>query len=207
MKNINFIILFLFIFFIVGTVKGQVQKAYVAEINAINPGLTNSVVSGQAILFIANGQLTITMVVKGLAPNIMHLQHIHGFMNGEKGTCAPLEADTNIDGIIDLIETHPYSGTTLIPFNADPIALVIKSDTYPVADKNGLITYTMTVSLDKLEAAIKKEYGINKLELEDRVIFIHGIPEGDPLPSSVQSLPGVPAFITVPVACGTIRAL
>ncbi|MDD3722374.1 MAG: hypothetical protein PHW92_07795 [Lutibacter sp.] len=207
MKKCNLIIIILFTFFIVGTTSGQVQKAYVAEINEINPELTKNDVSGQAIFIIANGQLSISMVVKGLAPNMMHLQHIHGFISGEKGTCAPPEADTNNDGVIDLLETHTYSGKTLVPFNGAPIALAIKSDSYPVADENGLITYNMTISLDELEAAIQKAYGIDQLSLEDRVIFIHGIPEEDPLPSSVQSLPGVPAFITVPVACGTIKAL
>lgn len=207
MKNNKLIIFILFAFFIVGTIQGQNQKAYIAEINGINSSLTKNEVSGQAIFIIANGELSISIAVKGLAPNIMHLQHIHGFMNGKKGTCAQAEADTNNDGIIDLIETHIYSGKTLVPFNASPIELVIKSDSYPVADENGLITYSMTISLDELESAIQKEYGINQLSLEDRVIFIHGIPESDPLPESVQSLPGVPAFITVPVACGTIKAL
>lgn len=61
--------------------------------------------------------------------------------------------------------------------------------------------------LDKLQAAIKKQYGIDDLALEDRVIFIHGVPEGQKLPDSVQSLPGVPAYITVPIACGVIKAL
>lgn len=207
MKKFNLIIFILFAFFIVGTAYGQVQKAYIAEINEMNPELTKDEVSGQAIFTIANGQLSIIMVVKGLPPNMMHLQHIHGFISGEKGSCAPAEADTNKDGVIDLIETHAYSGKTLVPFNGAPIELAIKSDSYPVADANGLITYTMTVSLDELEAAIQKKYGIDQLSLEDRVIFIHGIPEEDPLPATVQSLSGVPAFITVPIACGTIKAL
>lgn len=207
MKNFNLIIFILFTFFTVATAYGQAQKAYIAEINEMNPELTKGEVSGQAIFTIANGQLSVIMVLKGLPPNMMHLQHIHGFISGEKGSCAPAEADTNKDGVIDLIETHAYSGKTLVPFNGAPVELAIKSDSYPVADANGLITYTMTVSLDELEAAIQKKYGIDQLSLEDRVIFIHGIPEDDPLPATVQSLPGVPAFITVPIACGTIKAL
>lgn len=207
MKNYNLIILILFAFFTVGTTNGQVQKAYTAEINEMNPELTKNEVSGQAIFIIANGQLSISMVVKGLDPNMMHLQHIHGFISGEKGTCPPPKADTNNDGVIDLIETHAYSGKTLMPLNGAPIDLVIKSDSYPVADENGLITYKMTISLDKLEAAVQNKYGIDQLSLENRIIFIHGIPEKASLPGSVQSLPGVPAFITVPVACGAIKAL
>ena len=179
---------------------------YVAKINAINPQLTNSKVSGEAIFIEANGKLKITMVVKGLSPG-MHLGHIHGFVSDKASTCPPSNADTNGDGIVDLIETEPYAGTTLIPFNGDPVGLKIKSDTYPVADKNGVLTYEMTVSLDKLDAAIKKAYRINKLSLENRVIFIHGVPEGKSLPGSAKSLPGVPAYVTVPIACGEIRAL
>ena len=180
--------------------------AYVAEINAINPQLSNSKISGQAIFIIADGKLKITMVIKGLTPG-MHLGHIHGFISDKAATCPPSNADTNGDGIIDLMETEPYAGVTLIPFNADPVGLKIKSDTYSVADKDGLLTYEITIPLDKLNAAIKKEYGINKLDLDHRVIFIHGVPEKTSLPNTVKSLPGVPAYITVPVACGEIKAL
>lgn len=180
--------------------------AYVAEINAINPQLTNSKVSGQAIFIVADGQLKITMVVKGVSPG-MHLQHIHGFISGQAAICPPANADKNGDGIIDLVETEPSAGTTLIPFNGAPIELKIKSDTYPVAGKDGILTYEMTVPLAQLNAAIKKEYGIDKLDLEHRVIIIHGVPEGTSLPNTVQSLPGVPAYVTVPIACGEIKAL
>lgn len=198
-------------FFAVSMTSAQGQSAdethaYVAKISEINPQLTKGDVSGQAIFIIANGQLKITLVVKGLSPG-MHLQHIHGFMTDKAATCPPANADKNGDGIIDLVETEPYAGTTLIPFNGDPVGLKIKSDTYPVADKNGVLTYEMTVPLDKLNAAIKKEYGIDNLSLENRVIFIHGVPESTSLPNTVQSLPGVPAYVTVPIACGVIKAM
>lgn len=183
------------------------SDAYIAEIKEINSQLTEDEVSGQAIFIVADGNLSITLAVKGVAPNLMHLQHIHGFISGGAGTFPPATADTNDDGIIDLIETHEYTGKTLIPFNGTPIDLEIKSDSYPVANKDGLLTYQITIPLDKLKAAIKAEYGIDKLALEDRVIFIHGIAEENTLPDSVQSLPGVPAYITVPIACGVIKAL
>jgi hypothetical protein len=34
---------------------------------------------------------------------------------------------------------------------------------------------------------------------------LHGVDAATPLPSTVASLPGVPAFLTLPVACGEIR--
>jgi hypothetical protein len=88
----------------------------------------------------------------------MYLQHIHGFIGGGGGgTSPPVSADTNGDGIIDLIETHDFTGKTLIPFNGGPIDLEIKSDSYPVANKDGLFTYQITIPFDKLKAAIKAE--------------------------------------------------
>lgn len=181
--------------------------AYIAEIKELNPQLTEEEVSGQAILVVSDGELQITLVVKGLPPDMMHLQHLHGFIEGGKASFPPAEADTNKDGIIDLLETNKYTGKTLIPFNADPVELQIKSDTYPNANRDGLLTYQMSIPLDELKAAIKEEYDIDELSLEDRVIYIHGIPEENSLPESVASLPGVPAYITVPIACGVIKAL
>lgn len=186
---------------------GQGSKAYTVEINGMNPSLANGEIFGEAILLIHDGQLTITLATKGLKPDMMHLQHIHGFVDGRKSTCPTSTADANGDGVVDLIETEPAAGTTLIPFNATPVDLQIKSDTYPTADSDGLITYHITVPLERLEESVRKEYDIDRLSLENRVIFIHGIPENDPLPNSAESLPGVPSHITVPVACGEIKAL
>lgn len=199
------------VLFIVSSSNAQKSSAnksqvYVATLTAINPQLTNSQASGQAIFIVKNGMLKITMVVKGVSPG-MHLQHIHGFITSKESTCPPAEADTNGDGIIDLLETEPYAGTTLIPFNSNPSGLMIKSDTYSVASDDGILIYEMTVPLSQLNAAIKKEYKIDKLDLGNRLIFIHGVPKDMVLPKTVGSLPGVPAYITVPIACGEIRAL
>lgn len=183
------------------------NAAYYAEINEVNPDLTQEEVSGQATLIVKDGQLSVTLVAKGLAPGIMHLQHMHGFKGSDEGvTCPTAEADTNGDGIIDLIETHPHTGVTLIPFNAAPAELTILSSSYPVANENGLLTYEITVPLDELETAVREKYGIGQLALEDLAIYIHGVPEDAGLPDSVQSLPDVPATVTVPVACGALEA-
>ncbi len=203
----SLVVLALITVFSVGQSTAQVTKAYVAEINGMNPDLTHGEVTGNAIFIIENGELSISLAVNGLSPGMMHLQHIHGFVDGKKSTCPTRKADINNDGVVDLIETELFSGTTLVPFNGSPVDLQIKSDTYPVANKDGLIVYKMTVPLKELKEAIKKQYGVDQLSLENRVIYIHGIPDGDPLPDSVKSLPGVPASITVPVACGVIKAL
>lgn len=44
------------------------------------------------------------------------MQHFHGFTDGRNATCAKAAADTSHDGIVDLLETEPTSGTTMVPF-------------------------------------------------------------------------------------------
>jgi hypothetical protein len=185
----------------------QEQRAFVVDLSGMNSSLTGSDVSGQAILIVDSGNLQISLVAKGLSPDMMHLGHIHGFMTGEASTCPDMAADANGDGVVDLIETEPSAGVTLIPFNDDPAGLTIETDTYPTATAEGLITYVMTVPLDALGAAVKSTYDIDDLALGNRVIFLHGVPEGtSALPDSAESLPGVPAYVTIPIACGQIEA-
>lgn len=199
------IMAFLAGFLLASFVWAQEDSAFSATLQELNPDLTSGEVSGQAIFIIADGQLHISLIARGFEPG-MHLQHIHGFTQGGQSTCPAADADANGDGIVDLLETEPAAGVTLIPFNSAPAELMIESDSYPLADADGLMTYTMTVPLAALESALQDAYKIAALDLGSRVIFIHGVPEGAGLPDTVQSLPGVPAYVTVPLACGEIRA-
>lgn len=182
----------------------QGPTAYTAEIHEMNPQLTQGTVSGQAVLTVDGNELNITLLAKGL-PAGMRLAHIHGFTTVKAATCPAPSADVNADGIVDLIETEPAAGVTLIPFNADLAAAVILSDTYPVAADDGTLVYHATVDLTGLEAIAAKDYDISDLDLGNKVIFIHGVADGQTLPDTVASLPGVPATVTVPIACGELN--
>ena len=48
--------------------------------------------------------------------------------------CPAVRNDTNGDGIIDLIETEPVAGTTMVPFHDDPDSMKMVKDTYPAGD-------------------------------------------------------------------------
>lgn len=182
----------------------QADAAFTAEFQAVNPQLTTNDVSGQAILTIAGDDLRITLIAKGM-PAGMRLAHIHGFITEQASSCPAADADVNGDGIVDLIETEPSAGVTLIPFNADPAGLKILSDSYPISSADGLVIYQATLSLAALNDAIAAEYDIANLNLADRVIFIHGVADEVMLPDTVQSLPNVPARVTVPIACGKLN--
>lgn len=182
------------------------SQSFRAELMPLNASVGGGA-RGTATLTITGDTLTIEADVQHLSPG-MHMIHIHGFPAGDKAaSCASAAQDTNKDGIVDLAETGPVSGTTLIPFDGAPATLKIASDTYPKADADGTFRYRASVSLTKLDAALKKQFGIDSLQLDRRVIYVHGIPASSHLPAIVKSLPGVPATITLPVACGVIRAV
>ncbi len=184
----------------------QADAAFTAEFQPVNPQLTSSEVSGQVIVTIVGDDLHITLIAKGMPPG-MRLAHIHGFKTEQASSCPAADADVNGDDIVDLIETEPSAGVTLVPFNADPAGLAILSDSYPVSSADGYLIYQATVSLAALDDAVAAEYDIAALNLAHRVIFIHGVADEVMLPDTVQSLPNVPARVTVPIACGELNAL
>lgn len=175
--------------------------------------LNGAVKAGQAIdgtaKFTVDGNIvTIEVEAFSLPPNMMHLQHLHDFKDGSEAKCPPFEeADDNDDGVVDLIETRDYSGITMIPLHENPVSLEIKTETYPTANEEGDLTYTNSFTLDSMATAVEEKYGIENFDLENFVIFLHGISEMVDLPESVQSLPDVPASVTLPIACGQLQKI
>jgi hypothetical protein len=178
---------------------------YVAKLTPLNADKVGTSASGTADIEIADGKMNVTIDLKGLSPNLMHLQHFHGFVDGKDATCPTAASDANGDGYVDLMETEKTSGTTMLPFHAHPASLEIATDTYPVADKDGNAHYTHSDDVATIEKSLKEKLKATGLELAKRVIFIHGVPSDTKLPDTVKSLPGAPAQLTIPVACGKIE--
>jgi hypothetical protein len=177
---------------------------YVAELHALNTKTTGMQTAGEARFTIIGDSLTISVTTRHAPPAMMHLQHFHGFTTSQNATCPTASADANHDGVIDLIETEPTSGTTMVPFTGDPVSMEIVTDSYPKASADGTYQYRKTVSLSALEAAFAKAFDGQKLDLGRRVVIIHGVPPTTTLPASVASLGKIPAQVTVPIACGKI---
>lgn len=181
------------------------SSQYVARLEPLNARLSGRMAGGEARFVIEQGTLTISVDARGTAPGIMHLQHLHGFADGRSASCATADADGNGDGIVDLIETEAVSGTTMVPFTANPADLKIVADTYPKASDNGSYSWRHSVPLDKLRQAFAGKFGGHDLMLERRVVYIHGVAPTTSLPESVASLGTVPAQVTLPIACGRIE--
>lgn len=179
------------------------KTLYVAQLHPMNAKVTGHRTTGEARFTMKGDSLTISVKVKDAAPGITHWQHFHGFKDNRDATCATQAADKNRDGIVDLIETEPASGTTMVPFIDDPVSMNVAEGTYPMASVAGTYEYRRTVSLEALSAAFSKAFDGSKLDLDRRVVLIHGTPNS--LPASVASLGPIPAQVTLPIACGTIE--
>lgn len=182
----------------------KAEVTYVAKLHPLNASVTGLQTTGEARFVVRGDQLEISIDARDLPPDMMHLQHFHGFADNQQATCPTAAADVNGDGIVDLIETEPVAGTTMVPFHADPVSMEIVTDTYPKASATGSYDYRETVSLSALTTAFEKAFQSTGLDLDRRIVFIHGVPPSTKLPETVASLGTIPAQITLPIACGEI---
>jgi hypothetical protein len=189
---------------VAGAQTGQSNAVYVAHLSALNTTVTGLKSVGEATFTIKGDSLTIAVNASGLPKDIEHWQHFHGFTDGRQAACPAQSADANGDGIIDVVETGAAAGTTMVPFSGDPVSMDVPHGTYPKASATGTLQYQETVSLSALQAAFAKAFDGQTLDLDRRVVFIHGIPAASTLKASVASLGPIPGQVTLPIACGKI---
>ena len=160
-------------------------KMYTVDFSALN----GSGVSGSAELTLKGDQLTVKVQATGLEPNMVHPQHIHGFMDNKRNsTCPTSSADTNGDGIVDLGEGAPSYGPVLLE-------LYVPIDEFPVADANGVLSFERTFTLGETEFEEEGELISRSAlsPLQNRAIVLHGMTVNGEY------------VATLPVACGQIQ--
>lgn len=151
--------------------------------------LNGSGATGSSTFTLRGNTFTASVDVSGL-DDALHPQHIH-----EGSMCPPPEADVNEDGFIDVIEGIPFYGPVFINLDndfADPAATL----DFPTGES---YSYDGTGTRSSYQAATG-----DALKLGTRHVVVHGVDPSTELPDSVASLPGLPAFATLPVACGEL---
>lgn len=82
----------------------------------------------------------------------------------------------------------------------------VNHDGYSVADKYGHYEYDKDVPLKDLQAKFKQAFGSDDLQLDKRVVYVHGVPADLKLPSSVAgNVMSYDAHTTLPIAVGEIK--
>lgn len=181
---------------------------YVAYIKAVNADKIGTSAHGTATFEEKGDQLHIKVEMFDTPANIEHWEHFHGFPDGRKAHVPTAKEDVNHDGFIDLPETEAVSGTTMVPLDNAPADMNIPHDGYPVADENGHYEYEIDVPLAKLRAKFKEAFGSEDLQLDKRVVYVHGVPADLKLPASVQgTVMDYDAHTTLPIAAGEIEKI
>lgn len=182
------------------------MKIYRAEIVPLNAEKIGHSAHGTALLVINGDTLTINLEMFDTPANAQHWEHFHGFPDGRPATIATMAQDANHDGFVDLPETGVASGTTMVPLDAAPHKMNIPNDDYPVADANGYFAYTKVVPLTELTTNFKATFNDSDLELDKRVIYVHGVTDEVTLPDTVAGAVGhYSTHVTLPIAVGKIE--
>lgn len=186
------------------------EGTYEGDFEALNAEANGGEdVTGTATFEVTGDEMRVSVTAEGLAPGMAHLMHIH---LGD--SCPTDSADTNGDGFMDVVEGLPSYGPILL--NLDSDLADGEMNEFPEADGDGGYEYSETVSLDELEELLTTAdsdpsdamatLGANgRLDLTAAHVVIHGVADED-LPASVQSLPGVDANVTLPVACAELTS-
>ncbi|MXP66175.1 hypothetical protein E0493_22905, partial [Roseomonas sp. M0104] len=133
--------------------------------------LNNSGVDGQALVLLdsASHTLTVHIAAEGLEPGQMHAQHIHGFSDGTDAVSPTLAQDADYDGFVELGEGVNTYG---------PIQLNLTQHagdaSFPMADENGMLSYTETFHFDGSDAAGQMMLD-GLMPLDAKEIVLHGL--------------------------------
>ncbi|WP_279132175.1 hypothetical protein [Lactobacillus intestinalis] len=184
------------------------MRKYIANIAPLNAEKIGTSAHGTAEFTIDGDTMHIKIEMFDTPANTEHWQHFHGFTDGKDAIVATMEQDTNHDGYIDLPETTPVSGTTMVPFDKAPQDMDIPNDTYPVADANGYYRYEKDVPMDILREDFKRDFGTDDIALDKRVVYVHGVPASMERPDTVKGdLLGYDTHVTLPIAGGKIEMI
>lgn len=179
-------------------------RTFAAQLKPLNAGAhtvaqktyTIPSTQGTAVVKVKGDDVSVTIKVRGVTAKTLHPQHIHA---GEQ--CPSAVDDRNRDGFVDVIEGLPKYGPILVSLDSELNSFAPSLD-FPVANAEGRYEYHEHASKSHLQEELQEA-----LKLGTRHVVIHGIdpdPRVNPLPASVASLPGLPAWATLPVACGEL---
>lgn len=185
--------------------RGTPTEVFTAKLRPLNGDVSHRPVTGKATVRVRDGRFTVRVNAKGLEPGIPHPQHIHGKAELVAGSCPDMSDDENGDGVVDVIEGLPDYGAIRLTLDGDltdgPGTQV---SSLPNPDnEGGAITYSASASLDAVQSGLDDAFGGFELALEKRHIVLHGVDPDTEL-SEAQSVGDLPAWLTLPVACGEL---
>lgn len=182
-------------------------RAVLAPLNTAVAGTT----SGTVEIIINEDTFKASSNIVGSPAGVKHLQNVM-----LASSCPDIaSADVNADSFIDVTEILPSTGPLLVPLDSDLSAQLDGMDFGPISNGSGSYTYRRSTTFMDLMADIQaadpdpndvlvKLSGAESLNLENRVVVIHGVDSSENLPDSVASIGTLSAQHTLPIACGRL---
>jgi hypothetical protein len=183
----------------VDTQGGKDKQKFGAELKPLN----RSGASGHADLNKGNGKLNVNIHSEGMAPNLPHAQHIHGFKQAVS-ECPTLAADQNDDGLINTVEGLPSYGPIRVSFtttgDTSPASALAVSR-FPVANADGDLSYSR-----KFDASRKVRQNLGDFAIVQHGVDLNGNGKYDFEAAGKSELdPSLPQEATIPANCGVIN--
>jgi hypothetical protein len=188
------------------TITQQVQiRNFTGDIASLNTDANaGTEVTGTVNLRVEGELMRIVVTAEGLSPDMMHMQHLQTSETGDT-SCPGQDADANNDGIVDVTEVSASErGIYMIPLNMGPSSLELNVDTYPRTNINGALQFQRTISLDSLRTAVREEYGLQDVDFTRFAYIIQGVAQDADIPKSVQSVPEIDSYASIPVGCAEL---
>lgn len=188
----------------------EAEGMYVAQMTAINNGVGGAI-SGSLSINKDGSRMIAYMRMNGGQPGVVHQQRVH------VGTSCPTAAnDTNGDGYVDVNEAFAHAGKILFPLDADISGQERGSSIWPAGDMYGYYHWERATSFERFisdlrEPDLNEENDFAKigpdgaLNLDGRVVMIHGAAETANLPPTVGTRGRLQNFQVMPIACGVIN--
>ena len=172
------------------------EGSYRALLRPFNNHLNGFLPSGIAEIEIREDQVTVKTLLDDDG-RVMHMQSIH------MGNRCPITArdDQNGDTYVDIKEMEAITGAVLFPLDGDLNSHEEGAGQYPMGRG---FTYIKKASLSKLAGDVKSRTGQN-LNLEGRVIIIHGVDPRTRLPDTFATKDNLTPQAAAPIVCGIIK--
>lgn len=185
----------------------QDEGTYRAVLSPLNTSVAGET-AGTVEVVISGDNVSVKSSVTGSPRGVKHRQNIM------VGSACPT-ADTNADTFIDIPETVATTGQILIPLDSDLSEQLNGIDYGPIANGSGNYVYRRSTTLTRMLAdlnspdpdttdAIEKLPLGSNLNLDGRVVLIHGVARSTNLPDTVGSVGDLEAEDALPIACGTL---
>lgn len=180
------------------------EGEYVAFLRTVNSSLNGYIPYGRAEFSLKEDELKVVTYLDD-DQRVMHMQRIH---SGRR--CPTLEDDLNGDGLIDIVEAEKALGEVILPLDNDLSSRAAGEGKYPIGSAFTYIRSAKWSSiLEDLKKSYKEGYMVlqgEHLNLENKVVLIHGTSATTLVPTTLETKDDLEPHISVPIACGIIKA-